>query len=426
MKKITVFILWFIITFAFPVIYSAEEMVSVKLVNYLGDSSSIELELKGDYLSLSPMLHLQEGVVYQLSADSGNFVLTGDDETTIFHGDFVLYPKQYNSEHLILINDRPYMGAMEFTLEEDHIIRPINHLYLEDYLKGVVPFEVYPSWEIETLKAQSLAARTYAITHLNQDRIMNDTVQFQVYGGFVNMVKTNQAVEQTKGQIITYNGRPIGAFYSASNGGITENNANVWGGSELNYFPIKEDPYDPVLPWEFSLHQIQIDLSEIDWNVEDAWDQLKERDETITANIKRWLKRQGVYGDIKILSIPQFEMTEDRNESGRALHGSISVVYLQRIFDGLILLGSKTLEDVPLSHIRPMIGGTIFKSYLIDSLQEEKGVYVMKGRGFGHGVGMSQWGANGMAEQGKSYREIIEFYYPGTIITNINQAKESE
>ncbi|TCT19671.1 SpoIID/LytB domain protein [Melghiribacillus thermohalophilus] len=407
-----------------PVLTHAEQIVSVKLKNYIGNSSSMTLKAEGDYLSLSPTFQLKKGVTYQLSVESGKFILSGNGETVSFEGAFAFYPKEYDSDHLLFINDRPYMGAMEFTIEDQQYIRPVNHLYLEDYLKGVVPFEVYPSWEMETLKAQSLAARTYAITHLNQDQMMNDTVQFQAYGGYIDFEKTKQAVEETKGQIITYDGRPIGAFYSASNGGITENNANVWGGKALRYFPIQKDPYDPVLPWEFTLHQTQINIEDINWDVENIWDQLQEKDEKITSNMKRWLKRKGVFGDIKILSIPRFTMSSERNESGRALKGSISIVYMQRMFDGMILLGQKTLKNVPMSHIRPMIGGTIFKSYLIDSLEKENGVYVMKGRGFGHGVGMSQWGANGMAEEGKTYREIIDYYYPGTSITNINERQD--
>ena len=85
-----------------------------------------------------------------------------------------------------------------------------------------------------------------------------------------------------------------------------------------------------------------------------------------------------------------------------------------RLLDGTILFDQVALDNVPLTHIRPALGGNRFKSYLVDSLEFENGKYLLKGRGFGHGVGMSQWGAQVMGQKGKSYKEILEFYFPGT------------
>ncbi|MCP8615805.1 SpoIID/LytB domain-containing protein [Salirhabdus salicampi] len=413
---ICLFTLFFIFN---PFIADADEMVSVKLVNYIKETSKINIKIKGNYETLSPTLQLEEGVNYTLYTKRGQLYLTRAGEDTNKLGDnLILIPQTYDKTHLVYINDRAYLGAMEFTIEDKKHIRPINHLQLEEYLKGVVPFEVYPTWNMEALKAQSLAARTYAITQLNQN--MDDTIRFQVYGGYEEKFnRTTKAVEETKGEIITFSGKPITAFYSASNGGMTESNENVWGGKRRSYFPIKQDPFDPVNPWEFTLHKRQIQLGPIDLVTPLHWNKLQEKDKQISNSIKNWLRKKGYGSQIKIIRIPHFNIsTKDKTEGKRSTKGSITIDFMYQFF-GFVLFDSIELKDVPLSRIRPMIGGTLFKSYLIDSFQESEQLYKVTGRGYGHGVGMSQWGAHYMAETGKNYKEIIDFYYPGTQITKL-------
>ncbi|MFS0823504.1 SpoIID/LytB domain-containing protein [Bacillus sp. 1P02SD] len=418
MKKILFFT--FILIFTFDLTHGdAEELVRVRLENFVGDAQEIQMKFTGDYFTLDPTLSLQEGVNYRLYIKNGSLYLKGGEVNQQVESSFLLIPRSYNEKHHVYIDERPYLGAMEFQVENNHFVRPVNQLPLEDYLKGVVPLEVFPSWNIEALKAQALAARTYAVSHLKED--MDDTTFYQVYGGYAWNARTTKAVDATKGQVITYINKLIDAFYSASNGGMTENNKNVWGGHTRSFYPIKEDPFDPIHPWEFTLSKTQINLEEIDWQLVDAWDSLQEKDKEITAFMKRSINRQGFPGDIAILSIPKFEVNHKRYKSRRSITGSIKVEFLQRLIDGTVLLGNISLEDVNLNRIRPMIGGTIFKSYYIDSLDSDDRNYVMKGRGYGHGVGMSQWGASIMGDKGKKYEEIIQFYFPGTTIKNFEK-----
>ncbi|MBS3680242.1 SpoIID/LytB domain-containing protein [Ornithinibacillus massiliensis] len=414
----------FIIVFCLivPVKISAEHMVTVKLVNYIGNTDELIIKVEGDFFTLDPTLKLQEGVNYTLQSRKGELFLKqkGEKEQKI-GGGFILVPQTYDMDHIVYINDRPYLGAMEFLIEDKKNIRPVNQLPLEDYLKGVVPFEVFSSWGLETLKAQTLAARTYAVSKMEQ--VIDDTIRYQVYGGYEWDTSTTQAVEETEGEVVTYDNRLIETFYSASNGGKTENNANVWGGDSMRYFPIKDDPYDPTHPWEFTIHKTQIAYDAIDFSNPAWWDTTVEKDAEISNSLKSWLNRNGYPGKIKILEIDQFELNGDKLASGRSVTGSISVIFMRQLLEGLILFEQMSLKDVNLNQIRPMIGGTVFKSYLIDSLEQHKSAYTMKGRGFGHGVGMSQWGAHFMGEQGKTYREIIEFYYPGTTILDISSAE---
>ncbi|WP_134701729.1 SpoIID/LytB domain-containing protein [Ammoniphilus sp. YIM 78166] len=401
-----------------PQLSSAEELVSIRLANYIGETRELDVYLTGNYLSTDPSIRLIEGVKYHLTSQQDSLRLEGNGIIQEFKTPLVLYPEQYDTHHVIRINRRPYLGAMEFRLVDTGPIQPVNHIPLEDYLKGVVPYEVYPTWGLETLKAQALAARTYAAAHAKKE--MDDTISYQVYGGYTWYPQTTKAVEETRGEVITYRNRLIEAFYSASNGGMTESNAHVWGGNSISYYPIKRDPFDPVHPWEFELEQLQISLEEIDWDQTDWWESIVEKDENITATMKKWLYRKGYLGDLKILSIPRFELSEHRYASQRATKGSIEIEFLRRLLDGTVLFETVSLTDVPLSHIRPLIGGNRFKSYLIDSLTLDKGTYSMKGKGYGHGVGMSQWGAHYMGLQGKTYRDILQFYFPGTQITSMS------
>ncbi|MCT8137947.1 SpoIID/LytB domain-containing protein [Anaerobacillus sp. CMMVII] len=403
-----------ILAIVFPKGVLADEQVSVRLVNYIGNTEKVNIKCVGEYHSLDSTLLLKEGATYQLKVKDGEIVLDGDEFEYITDGSLVLLPKSYDEENVIYINDRPYLGSMELQIEDETFIRPVNQLLLEDYLKGVVPFEVYPTWDLETLKAQTLAARTYAVTNLKKK--MDDTIRFQVYGGYTWNDHTTQAVEETRGEVITYRNQLIDAFYSASNGGLTESNAHVWGGNALTYFPIQKDPYDPIHPWEFQLNKHQISLNEIDFEDRNWWVNHDELDTDITMVMKKWLHKKGYSKEIKILSIPHFEIKLKNLHSDRADEGTITVEFLQRLLDGTVLYHVLVLENGRLDRIRPMIGGDIFRSYLVDSFIQNDDIYIVKGRGYGHGVGMSQWGAQKMAERGKKYQEILQFYYPGTRI----------
>lgn len=417
MRYINIFFVLFQAIIFSPSRTHAEELINVKLVNYIGDATKLNIQLKGDYFTFEPTITIMEGIIYRLSVKNGVFLLEGNGEKQRIKGPLYLIPDSYDQKHSILINGRAYLGAVEFQLENNRFIRPINQLPLEDYLKGVVPFEVIASWPIETLKAQALAARTYAVSHLG--KVIDDTVNYQVYGGFSWQPSTTKAVEETTGEVITHNKKLIEAFYSASNGGITENNSHVWGGKAKSYFPIKEDPYDPTQPWEFTLHETQIDLENVQLGNPNWWEEAQEKDKTITASIKLWLKKNGYNGEIKILSVPRFELANEQLRSKRSVKGSIEILFLHNLIDGTAIFELYALNDVKLDRIRQIMGGTHFKSYLITSHERAGDKYIMKGKGYGHGVGMSQYGASVMGEQGKTYEEIIHFYFPGTVITHI-------
>jgi stage II sporulation protein D len=128
----------------------------------------------------------------------------------------------------------------------------INILNIEDYLKGVVPGEMPNVWPLEALKAQALAARSYAVRNINPAAIfdMDDTTLYQIYlGARYEFPSTNTAVEQTKGEVVTWTGEIISTYYHSTSGGYTENNENVWGGSPRPYLRGVPSPWEENSPW---------------------------------------------------------------------------------------------------------------------------------------------------------------------------------
>jgi stage II sporulation protein D len=303
----------------------------------------------------------------------------------------------------VLVGDRKLRGvyatstAEVITLSTDKISRSyrgwlviepgegklsvINELPLEDYLLGVVPCEMPSSWPIECLKAQAIAARTYALSRAlsraNERFYLVDTVMSQVYRGFdVETPRTNNAVRETRGKVLTFAGRPISAMYSADAGGISAGFDEVFSGNGVPYLISKPDTGSNGKPYSSGSKYAQWDLK-LD----------KPRIEEILASKNFQL---GEFKGMEIL---------EKGASGRVT--SIKVTCEK---GELILKGNE---------FRNLIGVNVLRSTLFDvaSNGEE---WVLTGRGWGHGVGMCQAGAKGRAEAGQNYLTILSAYYPNT------------
>ncbi|MFH0065790.1 SpoIID/LytB domain-containing protein [Peribacillus sp. NPDC056705] len=414
------FIAFFIIFFTFP---SHEETAAeenttmeVKLKNYLGNRTSVKITATGDYRTSGGEIFIRAGENLTLKVESAKLAVYKGFKKTGSYASFKAIPVKPDAS--LSINGRPYFGSFSFTAEDGYI-RPINHVYMEDYLKGVVPLEMPALWHAEALKAQAIAARTYALRH--QSTIIDDTFSYQVYGGAAGHYRTNSAIEQTKGMVIKHDGEIIEAFFSSSNGGMTELNSNVWSsGNPLAYLSIKEDLYDSKTNWEIMLDKQQIDLSKMDLSKpEEWWASVKEKDETVVPKLKVWLKNNGYANkDIKITDIPLLTFTDEKT-GGRVTKGSIQLnFYVRDLVDdrGKLLQQTVKLTNVAASKIRGMVGQEVMKSYLVDHSSTDPSIISIKGLGYGHGVGLSQFGAKNRAEGGQSYQEILGFYYPDTTI----------
>jgi len=292
---------------------------------------------------------------------------------------------------LVYAGNKWYRGETEvFTsLSNKNNITVVNNLNLEEYLYGVVPVEMPSSWPMEALKTQALAARTYALSHLGQFSKegfdVMPTVISQVYGGAESETpNTNKAVDDTKGQVITYNNKLINAYYFSSSGGITENGKEVWG-TDLPYLKSVND-FDEDSP-KYSWYKII-------------------NNQELQSMIKTSLKK-----DIgSILNISIVNTTSTGRASKLLFEGTKSSLEIDAKEFRMISKLNSTLFVVE----KMDMGTSFLDKYKIPNL------FMFVGKGWGHGTGMSQWGARNMAKMGKNYIEIIKHYYQGTDISTIN------
>ncbi|MGM0837614.1 MAG: SpoIID/LytB domain-containing protein [Bacillota bacterium] len=423
-----------------PEASSIPNEVSVKLKYHLKGKSEISLNFVGSYQLVGDSSFL-------LSMDNDYLVKVNNQQIDLyensrkiksFTGPFEIKPVKYGEDNHIRVQGRPYLGNIKFTLENNNVV-PINTLPMEDYLKGVLPSEVFPSWNVEALKAQAVAARTYALKRVNQ--VITDDVGSQRYDGYIWLNKTsykntNEAVNATKGQVLTYKGNLIDAVFSSNNGGYIESNKGAWpGGTQLDYLKAKADPYDPAFPWSLKMNQKQIDLEELNmekpaewWNVTKESGLKDTTEAKVINNIKTYLKTKiPALKDleIKLTSIDNIAVSDSLTPGQRRTQGSYSIKYLLKNKDGSFVMEEEKIKlhsfhasDTAISNLRTMFGINEFKSHFIESITLKDAVFEIKGKGWGHGVGMSQYGAKAMADSGLSYNEILSFYYENTNYEN--------
>ncbi|WP_393959596.1 Ig-like domain-containing protein [Priestia megaterium] len=402
---------------------TVEPVVSVKLVNYLGDQHAITIKPSYLYTIKNSDLVLNANTEYTVAATNQGVTLKQGTTVLGEFTSFEITPSLYKNP--ISINGRQYLGDVAFTNEKGTYVRPINTLPIEDYLKGVVPNEVYTSWNLQALKTQAVAARTYAMSYAG--KVINDTVSYQVYGGYTWYDSTNQAVNETFGQVVTYNSKLINAVFSSSNGGRTESNSNAWGGTQLSYFPVKEDPYDKQTPWTLAIQKTQIDLTGKDLaNYSAWWNTVSEKDKIVTDNLKSWLVANKHPGKtIKITSIPKVSFYAP-SSGGRVTKGAITVDYLVKgdvDSSQKLVVHHLELTDLTSTKLKSMLNSRAMLSLLVTETNETSTSTTFNGKGNGHGVGMSQYGAQKMASLGKDYREILDFYYPTTTLLGFYTTK---
>lgn len=257
----------------------------------------------------------------------------------------------------------------------------INWINLEEYVAGVVSGEVGAKWPLEALKAQAVAARTYVLYKKIENQLQSFDVvagvQDQVYHGHsVRAESVLQAVAATRGQVVTYENRPIFAAYSSTAAGPTEDALYVWA-LDLPYLKGVDCPFDEQAP-------------RYDWRTSFSFDFLEQQ-----------LLKEG-YDIGKIATFTPYTFTP----SGRV--------------DRMRLLHSRGETILRGQDLRRVVGySKIFSTqFSIESLGQE---VVVVGHGAGHAVGMCQWGMREMAELGYDYQSIIRHYYPHTIILPLDR-----
>ncbi|NYE03620.1 SpoIID/LytB domain protein [Bacillus niacini] len=342
-------------------------IVSVKLNNYLGLQKSIQVNVSGKYIVQGDTnTNLLTNQNFTVRIENGSIALYKDNSLVKNYGTtFVIIPEQYGTSNYVSINGRNYLGDIQFTVSGTSI-QTMNKLPLEDYLKGVVPYEMPAGWDVDALKAQTIAARTYALARINN--VIDDTISYQVYGGYIwnssLYANSNNAVEETNGQVLRYNGNLISAVYSSSNGGHTESNSNYWGSAYVPYLPSKPDPYDPQIPWTLSVNKQQFTTTGLDLLNPDAWwSKVSENpnDKSVINNIKSYINNNYYpKNEIKIASVPKLEISNEKNSSGKSTKGSLVVNYFMKNADGTYVRNSGS--QLPENYSVTLAGNTRYET----------------------------------------------------------------
>jgi stage II sporulation protein D len=295
---------------------------------------------------------------------------------------FLLKPPGPNG--LISLAGKSYRG--DFVIRSRNEDKPgfqiINLIELDDYLLSVVPSEMPASWDLEGLKAQTIAARSYAIANLGKHQSegydLKANTEDQVYLGVQTEAEnSNRAVAETKGLVLTHEGKTVCAFFHSSGGGHTELAEHVWR---------KGVPYLQAVP-DFD-HQ----------SPHFAWNR-----EIQVASIEEALRKQGK--DVgAVLGIFPLTRTSSQRWQNALIAGTLQT---------LIVSGEelRKLFQAPSS---------------VFNIGQAANAYLLAGRGFGHGLGMSQWGAKYLAEQGYNAAQILSYYYKDVAIQPIPFALSAE
>ena len=335
-----------------------------------------------------------------------------------------------------------YHGGFRYERIGGGDLTVVSVVDMETYIKGVIPFEMSNDWPLEALKAQAVCARTFAC--LNSKHLsaygfdVCTSTDCQVYNGVGNATSaTDRAVEETEGECLYYDGELAEAYYHSSDGGATEDAENVWG-TDVPYLRGKEDPYEAQISipdyrwtvtytWEeltWVLQNSGYDIGDVvDAYVSEVTDLGNVYSVTFVDSRGKTLVRTGddarmaFYSTTLGKNVPSLRFTITGGTGGGSSYAVNSASGTLSALDGAsVISGSGTVsrlegEDhaaISASGTADLTGGSSGGRG-----SASRGGITITGTGNGHNVGMSQYGARAMAEQGHDYIDILEFYFTG-------------
>jgi len=370
--------LFFLDTMAFSQ-GSSHPVVRVAVIK---DASSITLSIKGKYriYSLYRRQLLDQGRNLRRKKVSPTIsgLLVGKDAYKIFG--IKIEPLKDAS---IIINKRHFRGSVDIIRTEELKLLVVNHIDVESYLCGVLYHEVSPLWTMEALKAQAVSARTFALyekrIRKKEDYDLRSDVYSQVYGGKTSeRWRTNRAVRQTRGKVLTFKGDIFPTYYHATCAGHTLDASSLW---NINITPLKgvKCNYCKKSPHYKWIEKISL------------------------SEIEKRLKKKGH----KIKGVSSVEIA-GKDRSGRVTN--------------VIIKGEGAPLKIHSNKFRLMMGPNKFRSAKFD-VTLRRGVAIFQGEGWGHGVGLCQWGSY-LFSRGRPHikaDDILKFYYPGAKIRDITE-----
>ncbi|MFH0941361.1 MAG: SpoIID/LytB domain-containing protein [Candidatus Omnitrophota bacterium] len=301
-------------------------------------------------------------------------------KNTIYNTDAIMVISK--NKAAISINNRSYRGDISIYKDASGKLLVVNALDLESYLKGVLYHEISHKWPIDAIKAQAVASRTYALYQKevmrSKDYDVAADTSSQVYGGYSSEKrKTNRAVNFTSGEVLTYKGKLFPAYFHATCGGATEYAGELW---KIDMLPLKGG----------SACSFCSDSPHYYWKAE--------------LNLKTIIKKLG----------SRYQSKEDLNNvsvTERTGTGRVRTLELKDAVGQSMVISAKDF--------RSLLGPDLIRSTNF-SIVIERDRVIFSGKGWGHGVGLCQWGAYGMSNKGYNYKQILDFYYPGAEIVRLS------
>lgn len=286
----------------------------------------------------------------------------------------------------IYLNGRKFRGAVDIIRQSNKKLLAINHLDVEEYVCGVLYHEVAPWWPMEALKAQAICSRTFALhqaaANAHKDYDLVSTVYSQVYGGRASeRGRTSKAVTLTKGKVLTYKNKVFPSFYHATCAGHTEDAAKLW---NINIPPLR-------------------------------------------GRECRFCQRSAHFRWKKKVSLKQIEKALEKAGFKVGLIKSFRIIdrdVSARITD-LEITSTRGKIKLNANRFRLAVGPQLIRSANF-TVQIKKKQAIFEGLGWGHGVGMCQWGAFFMARKGFNAEQILDFYYPQSKIKDVEEIKNAE
>ncbi len=331
--------------------------------------------------------------------------------------------------------NQTYYGGFEYRRASGDDITVVNVVSMDDYIKGVIPYEMSPSWPIEALKAQALCAKSYAVTcigkHNSQGFDLCNTTDCQVYYGTKTATdNSDSAVEAVSGLYVLYNGEVAETYYHASSGGWTEDAKNIWG-TDIPYLKAVEDTYLTELrPYSFSitLSEVTSILQGKGYDVTDIID-FYVSEYTSAGNVREitFVQSNGetlVFSGERARTCLNTSSSTKRINSHRYTVSTDAQLYVNgtvpdKAIGQYYAIGGDGSTSVLSGSQLYAVNGNKTTSQ-IDMSGSGSGQYVISGTGSGHNIGMSQCGARDMANQGFTYDQIIQFYFTGVQVGPAN------
>jgi len=283
----------------------------------------------------------------------------------------------------VVLNGIRYRGQMDI-IRTDKGLDAVNRVGLEDYLKGVLPKEVHHFWPFSALEAQAIASRSYAVHRIersrNKDYDLTADTYSQVYGGkSCEKWRTTKAVESTKGKILEYGGKVLPGYFHSCCGGRTQDGSRMWGGPPT---PLKS-----------------VKCSWCRWSPHFRW-----QAKVLTDTLMWKLRKKGY----------DIERIDDIRAGRKDKSGRLEYVRVRT---------RNRWMEIPAADLRSAVGRRLVKSGNF-RIKKYPTFYLFSGYGWGHGVGMCQWGAFGQSLRWRSAERILGHYYPGARITDLGSIRK--